>query len=113
MNRALRLLRRRLVGSLFVPLIVVVGTFFLREAAPGDAVDAYIGSIGGDAGLAELLRQRWGLDQSAGTRLAAYLWALLRLDLGLSVAFSRPIRDILLERLPNTLLLMGSATALS
>ncbi|KQZ14626.1 ABC transporter permease [Mesorhizobium sp. Root554] len=113
MNRALRLLRRRLVGSVFVLLIVVVGTFFLLEAAPGDAVDAYIGSIGGDAGLAELLRQRWGLDQSTGTRLAAYLWALLHLDLGHSVAFSRPIRDILLERLPNTLLLMGSATALS
>lgn len=113
MNRALRLLRRRLVGSIFVLLIVILGTFFLLEAAPGDAVDAYIGSIGGDAGLAELLRQRWGLDQSIWTRLATYLWALLHLDLGQSVAFSRPIRDILLERLPNTLLLMGSATALS
>lgn len=113
MNRALRLLRRRLVGSVFVLLIVILGTFFLLEAAPGDAVDAYIGSIGGDAGLAELLRQRWGLDQSTWTRLAAYLWALLHLDLGQSVAFSRPIRDILLERLPYTLLLMGSATALS
>ncbi|MDR7034376.1 ABC transporter permease [Mesorhizobium sp. BE184] len=113
MNRAVRLLRRRLAGSMFVLLIVILGTFFLLEAAPGDAVDAYIGSIGGDAGLAELLRQRWGLDQSTGTRLAAYLWALLHLDLGQSVALSRPIRDILLERLPNTLLLMGSATALS
>ncbi|ESZ22115.1 MULTISPECIES: ABC transporter permease [unclassified Mesorhizobium] len=113
MTRALLLLRRRLVGSVFVLLLVVIGTFLLLEAAPGDAVDAYIVSTGGDAGMIELLRHRWGLDQSALTRLATYLWALLHLDLGQSVTFSRPIRDVILERLPNTLLLMGSATALS
>ncbi|MER8790779.1 ABC transporter permease [Mesorhizobium sp. M0923] len=113
MSRALTLLRRRLVGSIFVLLIVVIGTFLLLEAAPGDAVDAYIVSTGGDAGMIELLRHRWGLDQSELTRLANYLWALLHLDLGQSVTFSRPIRDVITERLPNTLLLMGSATALS
>lgn len=113
MNRALLLLRRRLVGSVFVLLIVVVGTFLLLEAAPGDAVDAYVVSTGGDAGLVEALRQQWGLDQSTMTRLASYLWALLHLGLGHSVAFSRPIRDVIFERLPVTLLLMGSATALS
>ncbi|TIN46577.1 MAG: ABC transporter permease subunit, partial [Mesorhizobium sp.] len=73
MTRALLLLRRRLVGSVFVLLIVVIGTFLLLEAAPGDAVDAYIVSTGGDAGMIELLRHRWGLDQSALTRLANYL----------------------------------------
>ncbi|RJG43329.1 ABC transporter permease [Mesorhizobium sp. DCY119] len=113
MRRAFILLRRRLIGSIPVLLIVIVGTFLLLEAAPGDAVDAYIGTTGGDAGLIESLRQSWGLDQSAGTRLAAYLWSLAHLDLGYSVTFSRPIRDVIFERLPNTLLLMGSATALS
>ncbi len=113
MSRAFLLLRRRLVGSVFVLLIVVVGTFLLLEAAPGDAVDAYLVSTGGDAGLVEAMRQSWGLDQSAATRLANYLWALLHFDLGQSVAFSRPIRDVILERLPVTLVLMGASTALS
>ena len=113
MRRALILLRRRLIGAVPVLLLVVIGTFFLLEAAGGDAVDAYIVSTGGDAGLIEALRQRWGLDQSAVTRLANYLWALAHLDLGWSVTFSRPILDVIRERLPNTLLLMGSATALS
>ena len=113
MNRALAILRRRLVGAVPVLLIVVVGCFLLLEAAPGDAVDAYSVSVGGDAGLVESLRARWGLDQSPATRLAIYLWALLHLDLGHSVTFSRPVLDVILERLPNTLLLMGSATALS
>jgi peptide/nickel transport system permease protein len=113
MTRTLRLVRRRLVGSVFVLLIVVVGSFLMLQAAPGDAVDAYVVSMGGDAGLVESLRHAWGLDQSIWTRLANYLWALLHLDLGWSVTFSRPIRNVVLERLPNTLLLMGSATALS
>ena len=42
---------RRLIGSIPVLLIVIVGTFLLLEAAPGDAVDAYLVSTGGDAGL--------------------------------------------------------------
>lgn len=113
MNRALSLLRRRLLSSLPVLLIVVVGSFLLLEAAPGDAVDAYLVSVGGDAGLAAQLRHEWGLDQSAWARFAAFATALVHGDLGWSVAFSQPIRDVILERLPNTLLLMGSATALS
>jgi peptide/nickel transport system permease protein len=114
LKRALLLLRRRLVGSIPVLLIVVVGTFFLLEAAGGDAVDAYLVSTGGgDAGLAERLRADWGLDGSPVLRLGFYLWSLLQLDFGWSVAFNRPILAVILERLPNTLLLMGSAVALS
>ena len=37
----------------------------------------------------------------------------MHFDLGQSVTFSRPVLTVVLERLPNTLLLMGSATALS
>lgn len=114
MTRAGRLLGRRAVGAIPVLLIVVVGTFLIVEAAPGDAVDAYLGkSGGGDATLAASLRAAYGLDRSLIARLGVYLSALLHGDLGWSVAFDRPVRDLVLERLPNTLLLMGSATALS
>ena len=114
MQRAGKLIVRRLIGSIPVLLIVVVGTFFLLELAPGDAVDAYLVSTGGgDAALVETLRANWGLDQSPLTRLGLYLWNVLHLDFGFSVALNRPILDVVMERLPNTLLLMGSAVALS
>lgn len=113
MKQILILLRRRLIGSITVLLIVVIGTFLLLEAAPGDAVDAYAVSLGGDAAMMAQLRAQWGLDQSIWHRLAAYLWALAHGSLGWSVAFSRPILGLVGERLPNTLLLMASATALS
>lgn len=114
MKRAFLLLRRRAVGSIVVLLIVIVGAFFLLEAAPGDAVDAYVLSIGGgDPALVQSLRESYGLDRSIFARLWLYLSALARLDLGWSVAFNRPIGAVILERLPNTLWLMGSATALA
>lgn len=95
-------------------LIVVVGTFFLLEMASGDAVDAYLVTTGGgDAALVQSLREAYGLDQSAWARLWLYLSSLFRFDLGFSIALGRPIRDLIIERLPNTLWLMGSATALS
>lgn len=112
-----RLLRRvlgRLLGSIPVLLIVVAGVFLLLEASGGDAIDAYLGSIGGgDAGLAAELRAQHGLDQSAATRLFYTLTRLAQGDLGWSVALNRPIADVIAERLPNTLWLMGSATAMS
>lgn len=95
-------------------LIVIVLTFLLLESASGDAVDAYLLSIGGgDATVAQSLRQAYGLDQSMLARLWLYVSSLARFDFGWSVAFDRPVLDLILERLPNTLLLMGSATALS
>jgi peptide/nickel transport system permease protein len=109
--RALRLLRRRLIGAVPVLLIVAVGAFMLLEAAPGDAVDAYLaGTGGGDAELIARLRAEWGLDRGLLPRFLAYMAALLTLDLGWSTAFQRPVLDVVLERLPSTLLLMSLAT---
>lgn len=113
MRRALLLLRRRLISSVPVLLVVVIGTFFLLEAAGGDAVDAYAGEIGADAGTIERLREAWGLAEGPFTRLLTYLWSLVHLDLGWSVSQSKPIGEVILQRLPVTLLLMGSAIAFS
>jgi len=107
-------LLRRLAGALFVLALVVVGAFFLLQAAPGDALDAWLAGTGGaDAVRIAELRAAWGLDQSAWHRLAAYVLALLHGDFGWSIAFERPVLGILLERLPTTLLLMGLAVGLS
>lgn len=107
-------MRRRVIAAVPVLLILVLATFGLLELASGNAVDAYLGTIGGgDAALAAQLRQQYGLDQSALARLWVYLGALAHLDLGRSLAFDRPVAALIAERLPNTLLLMGSALALA
>ncbi|MFF2321949.1 ABC transporter permease [Agrobacterium sp. NPDC058088] len=114
MNRATSLLRRRAISAIPVLLIVLIFTFALLENASGDAVDAYLVSIGGgDAGLRDALREQYGLNGSMLARFWLYASSVLRLDLGWSLAFDRPVLGLILERLPNTLLLMGSATALA
>ncbi|MCZ7911193.1 ABC transporter permease [Agrobacterium leguminum] len=112
MKRAATLLKRRAVSAIPVLLIVLIFTFILLENASGDAVDAYLVSIGGgDAGLRDVLREQYGLNGSVLARFWLYASSVLRLDLGWSLAFDRPVLALILERLPNTLLLMGSATA--
>ena len=112
MKRAVTLLKRRAVSAIPVLLIVVIFTFVLLENASGDAVDAYLVSIGGgDAGLRDVLREQYGLNGSVFARFWLYASSVLRLDLGWSLAFDRPVLELILERLPNTLLLLGSATA--
>ncbi|MBD7989433.1 ABC transporter permease [Ochrobactrum sp. Sa2BUA5] len=113
MTQILALFRKRLIGSIFVLLIVIIGCFLMLETAPGDAVDAYAVSFGGDAAAIAEMRARWGLDQSIWHRLGAYLASLVQGNLRWSVSFNRPILNVIFERLPNTLLLMGAATALS
>ncbi|MBP2570603.1 peptide/nickel transport system permease protein [Agrobacterium tumefaciens] len=114
MKRATTLLKRRAVSAMPVLLIVLVFTFVLLENASGDAVDAYLVSIGGgDAGLRDVLREQYGLNGSVLARFWLYASSVLRLDFGWSLAFDRPVLGLILERLPNTLLLMGSATTLA
>lgn len=110
---ALLLARRRLAQAPFVLFLVILGAFLLLEAAPGDAVDAYLAGLGGDAGLVHELRARWGLDRSAPTRFLLYLAGLATGDLGWSVAFDRPVASVIAERLPVTLALAGAATLLA
>ncbi|AHK03042.1 oligopeptide transport system permease protein OppB [Agrobacterium tumefaciens LBA4213 (Ach5)] len=103
-----------MISAIPVLLIVLVFTFVLLENASGDAVDAYLVSIGGgDAGLRDALREQYGLNGSVLARFWLYASSVLRLDFGWSLAFDRPVLGLILERLPNTLLLMGSATALA
>jgi peptide/nickel transport system permease protein len=42
-------------------------------------------------------------------QLGRYVWRLLQLDLGFSAIYGKPVSEVILERLPATLLLMSSA----
>ncbi len=105
---------RRIVQAIPVLILVTIGVFGLLELAEGDAVDAYLAGLGaGDAGLAAELRDRYGIGDGPGARFLTYATRLAQFDLGYSIAFSRDVSAVILERLPNTLLMMISAILLS
>lgn len=101
---------RRLAASLPTLLLILAGLFLLLQLAPGDTVDALMGQMGGgDATLAADLRRYYGLDLPVMARLGDYLWRLVRLDLGFSAIYGKPVATVILERLPATLLLMTAS----
>ena len=108
--RVLALAGRRLLSSVPTLLILLVGLFRLLQLAPGDTVDALVAQMGGgDQKMADELRRFYGLDAPVAVQLGRYMWRLVQLDLGYSAIYGKPVASVILERLPATLLLMGSA----
>lgn len=108
--RMLALAGRRLAASIPTLLLILVGIFLLLQLAPGDTVDAMMAQMGGgDAETARAMRQFYGLDLSVPAQLGNYLWRLVRLDLGFSSIYGKPVALVIAERLPPTILLMAAA----
>ena len=102
----LTFIAHRLAGALLVVFGVVSIVFLLIHLIPGDPVEIMLGE-GASVTDREALRVSLGLDQPLAHRFLAYLEALLRLDLGSSIHSQRPVQELLLERLPATLVLAG------
>ena len=102
---------RRLLGA--IPLLLGVATliFFVLNLAPGDPTAMFM-NPNMPPELVEQLRRNFGLDQPIYIRYVKWLGAFFTGDWGYSFAQSRPVADILLDALPNTLILAGAALVL-
>ncbi len=110
----LSFLLSRLGKALIVILGVVIINFLLIRLAPGDAASIMAGEAGSsDPAYLEQLRQQFGFDQPLYQQLWTYLKGIAQLDLGYSYRDKLPVLDIILDRLPATLLLMGCAFVFS
>lgn len=104
----------RLLRAALMIVAVVVLAFALVRLAPGDPALLMAGEAGvDDAGYIEQLRHSMGLDQPLLTQLWHYLGGIAHLDLGYSYRNQASVWSLIAERLPATLLLMGSAFVLS
>ena len=110
-------LRRYVAGRLLqaVPLIFVVTTinFILIHSAPGDPVHLLIGEGSASEELVEKTRAEFGLDRPVHIQYFSYIGNVLQLNLGFSLRYRQDVFDLILSRLPASLLLMGSAFVVS
>ncbi|WP_146341672.1 ABC transporter permease [Nesterenkonia sp. NBAIMH1] len=108
----LRLIGRRVL--LAVPLLLAVSilVFILLEAMPGDPARNEAGMDATEEQV-QAVRERMGLDRPAPERYITWLFGFLRGDLGVSSVNGRPVAELLSERLPVTLELVGLAFVLS
>lgn len=110
MNR--RYLVRRLLQVLPAVASILIVTFVVVHAAPGDPVVAVAGDSG-DAAYYSFMREKFGLDRSAPQQFLTYAGNVLRGDLGVSFVLGDDVSSLIAERVPATLLLMGSALLVS
>lgn len=95
-------------------IIISLMTFLIVEIAPGDAAQMYIDpEKGADPAYIEQVRKNLGLDQPVYVRYASWLGQTLSGDFGFSFRSRRAVSLEVGDRLPNTLLLGGSALLLS
>jgi ABC-type dipeptide/oligopeptide/nickel transport system permease component len=108
----LRFVTTRVLRATFAIWIAVTITFFLLRLLPADPT---LLVVEGDMTpeMQAALREQYGLDKPLLQQYALYLGELLRGNLGVSFRQLVPVSDILLARLPWTLLLAGSAFILT
>ena len=98
----LRLALRRLLAALPNLAGVIVITFLLTRAIPGDPA-AYFAGAAATQEAVEQVRRQLGLDRSLPEQFLLYISDLSRGDLGLSLTTGQPVLHELLTRLPASL----------
>ncbi len=103
---------RRLLWMIPTIIGITIITFAIVQSAPGDPVKMSLGMGGetlkAEGAAAEIRaeqRKLLGLDLPLWKRYPAWLWKLAHLDFGRSFKDWRPVRGIIAERLPVTLML--------
>lgn len=107
---------RRLIYLIPTVLLISLASFIVINAPPGDILTSQIEELEQKYGAAaerqvEALRERYGLDDPLLTRYFKWMKGIvLRGDFGMSfsgayVIEQRPVLDIILERLPYTILI--------
>lgn len=107
---------RRFLLGVFTLWVISVIAFLVVTLPPGDFVDDYIANLVGEAGqgtpaadlLEEQLRVEYGLDQPVFYQYLKWMSKVVRGDLSFSVEFNRPVREVVWDKLPLTMIVAGT-----
>jgi peptide/nickel transport system permease protein len=105
---------RRLV--ILVPMFFMISivTFFLIQLPPGDYLSTYIRQLeasGTTLSAAEIenLSRMYGLDQPLYVQYLKWMKSVFQLNFGWSLQWQKPVIELIMERLPMTLLISFSS----
>jgi peptide/nickel transport system permease protein len=106
----MRFVARRLAHSVPLLLLISLIVFALIHAVPGGPLALYLDNPNVRPQDIERLRHAMGLDRSLFVQYTSWLGAFVQGDWGYSVADGRPVITRVFERVPATLLLVGSSS---
>lgn len=108
MNDIVRFVVKRLVMGIAIVLFVSVLVFAIMQAMPGNPIDLMVDTRVSPERVAELEAQ-WGLDKPPIVQFFYWLGNILQGDFGMSVSMKQNVGDLIMQRLPYTLMLTGAA----
>lgn len=97
---------RRFILLLTTILLVSIITFGVFQILPGDPVRTMLGTEA-DPTQIENMRSELGLNRPLYEQYTDWMKGLLTGELGSSIRFSMPVKDLLFDRLPVTMSLAG------
>jgi peptide/nickel transport system permease protein len=101
---------RRAIYSAVLLIFVLTLNFAIFAAMPGDPVAILASTLRLKPEQVTELMGRFGLDEPLWNRYVKYIQAMLTFQFGYSYFYMTPVSKLILERLPNTILLMGIST---
>ena len=105
---------RRVIFSLVTLFLISILSFAIIQLPPGDYVDSYIAQLQATGTPvseteAENLRQRYGLDEPFVVQYGLWMRQILRGNLGTSMQWQRPVREVIGDRLALTVVVSLAA----
>ena len=92
--------------------VIITLSFFLFRLVPGDPVSMMMtDDISVEA--QQMIRAQWGLDKPLYEQYLLYMTNLLQGRLGISIFYKIPVWEVLMPKLINTLILMGTSMLLA
>ena len=112
MSKLPLLIGRRLWQLLPIVIFATFVVFFLLQLVPGDPAITLAGDYASKERIEEI-RQLYGLDRPMVVQYGVWLLHVVQGDLGKSLLSSAPVLDLIMQRLPNTILIATYALVLS
>lgn len=107
-----RYLINRLLISIPTLIAISIVLFTILALAPGDPMAEFAANPSITAEIRENIRRSLGLDRPIHIRYLMWLWSFLHGNLGYSFTSRSPVFGLIVQRLPTTLWVVGSAYVL-
>ena len=100
---------RRTLQTIPILFIISILLFLMVRAAPGGPLTAARRNPNISKEQIEAIEEKLGLNDPLPVQYGRWLGDMLRGDMGESIKFRRPVSEMIGERVPNTLILVGAS----
>jgi len=113
MSEFRRFIIQRSIYAIITLFVVFTINFFIFRVMPGDPVSIMVSERILKPSVVEEVKERFGLNLPLWQQYILYMKNLLTGYFGYSFHWKEPVINVIMERLPNTIILLGFSTILS